>query len=83
MTPADLSCRKLVEILTDYLEGAVTAQERIRVEQHLVICSGCAAYADQLRTTVRLTGTLELDELGPESRRSLLAALEPWLARRA
>lgn len=82
MTTVDLSCRELVEILTDYLERALSAQERIRVEQHLVVCSGCARYADQLRATIRLSGTLELDDLGPESRRSLLAALETWMSKR-
>ena len=40
----DITCREIVEIATDYLEGALTADERETVELHLVLCDGCVNY---------------------------------------
>ena len=74
----DLSCRELVELLTDYLEGAMPEAERDRAEQHLVICAGCATYLDQLRDTIRVTGALREEALGPEAREALLGAFREW-----
>jgi anti-sigma factor RsiW len=81
MTTSDLTCRELVELITDYHERALPPDERIRVEQHLVVCSACTRYEQQLRAAVRLAATIQLDDLGPESRRALLDSLEEWLAR--
>jgi len=51
----DLTCRELVELVTDYLEDSLPAQERARFDTHLEQCEACRAYVDQMRTTVRLT----------------------------
>ena len=51
----DLSCRELVELVTDYLERTLPAHERARFDAHLEECEACRAYVDQVRTTVRLT----------------------------
>ena len=51
----DLTCRELVELVTDYLEDGLPAHERARFEAHLEECEACRAYVDQMRTTVRLT----------------------------
>lgn len=55
MTPA-LTCKELVEIVTDHLEGALPAHERARFEAHLAECDGCATYLEHVRTTIALTG---------------------------
>ena len=81
MTTSDLTCREFVELITDYHESALPTDERIRIEQHLVVCSACTRYEQQLQAAVRLAATLQLDDLGPESRRALLASLDQWLAR--
>ncbi len=52
---AELSCRELVELVTDYLEGSLPAHERARFEAHLGECEACVAYVEQMRATVRLT----------------------------
>jgi anti-sigma factor RsiW len=57
-----MSCQELVELVTDYLEGALSPGERARFEAHLAECSGCRAYLEQMRTTLRLvreSGRLE------------------------
>jgi anti-sigma factor RsiW len=58
----DLPCRELVELVTDYLEGALAPAERARFEAHVAGCAGCETYLEQLRTTIaiaRATGELE------------------------
>jgi anti-sigma factor RsiW len=80
--PGDLECRELVELVTDYLEGALPPEERARFEQHLVICSGCAAYVRQLRAALDAAGRLSEDSLPDEARDRLLTAFRDWKRRR-
>ena len=53
-----LSCQELVELVTDYLEGALSPEDTARFEDHIVWCPGCAAYLEQIRKTIELTGRL-------------------------
>jgi anti-sigma factor RsiW len=69
-----VSCNKLVEHITDYLEGAMAPDERGRVEEHLADCDGCTSFLDQLRTTIRLTGLLTEEQVTAEARTVLLEA---------
>ncbi|MBI3648093.1 MAG: zf-HC2 domain-containing protein [Actinobacteria bacterium] len=73
-----LTCREVVEIVTDYLEGAMTSMERARFEEHLSACDGCANYLRQMRETIRLTGMLEEDQIPQEQKRELLMAFRGW-----
>jgi anti-sigma factor RsiW len=53
-----LTCHDVVELVTDYLEGALpTARER-EVRQHLSRCSGCLRYLAQIQLTARLLAAL-------------------------
>jgi len=47
-----MKCREVVELMTDYLEGALTAPDRERFEQHIVGCDGCRAHLQQRRLTL-------------------------------
>ncbi len=67
-------CRELVEVVTDYLEGALTAGERREVEAHLRDCRGCTAYLAQMRLAIRVLGDLPSEPSDPEVRRRLLQA---------
>ena len=77
---ADLSCRELVELVTDYVEGALDRRTRSRFERHISGCPHCTAYLEQIRETVRLTGMLREDQLEPQARDELLAAFRTWKA---
>lgn len=70
-----LTCRELVELVTDYLEDALPARERARFERHLGGCVGCQAYLEQVRETVRMLGHLGEDPLDPAAQDALLEAL--------
>ena len=81
MTTTDtqaLSCQELVELVTDYLEGALAPADRLRFDGHIAGCNGCTRYVEQLRETIRLTGTITTDDLTPDAERALLAAFAAW-----
>ena len=78
----DLTCAELVELVTDYFEGALSARDRERFEQHVVFCGGCSNYLDQMRRTVELTGRLTEADVSPEARDALLASFRTWKERR-
>jgi predicted anti-sigma-YlaC factor YlaD len=74
----ELSCREVVEILGDYLEGAMTPEDRVRLDEHLADCDGCADYLEQLRVTIRLSGRLSEETVSPEAMAPLLKAFRAW-----
>ena len=74
----ELTCRELVEVVTDYLEGSLPPADRIRFEEHLVMCAPCTIYLDQMRETIRLTGTLREEQVDPAARDALLTAFRDW-----
>jgi anti-sigma factor RsiW len=74
----ELSCQELVELVTDFLEGMLPAEMRERFERHIAHCSGCQTYLEQMRATIRATGTLTPESLPPEAERALLEAFRGW-----
>jgi anti-sigma factor RsiW len=78
----EIDCQDLVELVTEYLHGELPKSDRVRFEEHLALCDGCDTYLEQLRETVRLTGTLAPEQIAPQSRDSLLVAFRGWKAAR-
>lgn len=77
-TQEELSCKELVELVTAYLEGALDPLSLARFEQHLSECPGCLAYVEQMRTTIRLLGTLTEDTIEPQASQALLGVFRDW-----
>jgi anti-sigma factor RsiW len=73
-----LSCQELVELVTSYLDGALPELDRERFEHHISTCDGCGEYVEQMRATIRLTGSLRPADLTLEAERKLLAAFRGW-----
>ena len=73
-----MSCIELVELITEYLEGALPEDRRARFEEHLRGCDGCTAYMEQFETTIRLTGMLTEDQVPTDAREALLGAFRGW-----
>jgi anti-sigma factor RsiW len=73
-----LACIEVVEVVTDYLEGALPARKRRLLEQHLAGCDGCTAYLEQMRETISITGRLEPEDVPPELEERLLSAFREW-----
>jgi anti-sigma factor RsiW len=76
-----MRCREVVELMTDYLEGALSPADVARFEAHLAGCDGCRAYLEQMRTTRRLAGRLGDEPVPEELRRELEAAFRDWRRR--
>ncbi|MGH2354655.1 MAG: zf-HC2 domain-containing protein [Chloroflexota bacterium] len=76
--PDALNCKELVELVTDYLEGALSPTERERFEAHLAACRGCNVYLAQMRQTIRLAGTLTEESISPQAEAALLDAFRTW-----
>ena len=70
----DIACIELVEMLTDYLEGALPPDEVAAVEFHLADCDACAVYLEQMRTTIGEVGSVPVESLPTEAVDALLNA---------
>jgi len=73
-----LVCQQIVELITDYLEGALPRSQRRRFEAHLADCEHCTEYLEQMRATIRLTGRLAREDLTPEMREEFTALYRRW-----
>lgn len=59
-TGEELQCIELVELITEWMEHALSDDIRAQVEAHLAICPDCEAYVDQLRLTSELLAQLDV-----------------------
>ena len=75
---AELACRDLVELVTEYLEDRLSPEDRARFDAHLAECEACRAFLDQFRQTLRALGRLPEESLSAEARTTLLAAFRGW-----
>lgn len=73
-----LTCKQLVETITDYLEGKLSPAERAQFEQHLATCQGCTNYLAQMQKTLTLAGSLSAESLPPDSKQALLTLFKGW-----
>jgi hypothetical protein len=78
--PTHLTCRELVELVTEYLEGKLAREDRTRFEMHLCFCDWCMTYLEQLRATLRATGRLSEESMDPSARDALLDVFRGWKA---
>jgi anti-sigma factor RsiW len=74
----DLTCAEVVELVTEYLEGGLSAHQRERFEEHLGVCDLCVTYLEQMRQTIRSTGELGKDDLDDELHNALIDAFRGW-----
>jgi anti-sigma factor RsiW len=70
----DLACTEEVELITDYLEGALPDAEQRRLETHLATCPGCTEYLEQMRAVAGSLGGLREESIPAELRDSLIAS---------
>lgn len=75
-----MTCKELVELVTDYIEGKLPSVEVIRFEQHLSTCDGCTNYLEQMRKTVHIVGYVQKDALTLQQWQDLLKLFRDWKA---
>jgi predicted anti-sigma-YlaC factor YlaD len=76
--PGGLSCREMVELVTDYLEGTLARPLDERFEAHLAACPGCGEYLEQMRRTLLLVGSLREESVPAAAWDPLLHAFRTW-----
>ena len=69
-----MDCDEFVELVTAYLDGALSPEDEQRMLEHLDLCDGCSTYLDQIRTTIAAVGELPPDEAETPGRDRLLDA---------
>jgi anti-sigma factor RsiW len=73
-----VTCRELVELVTDYLDGALDEDLRVRFEEHLGECPACDVYLDQFRRTIASVGRLREDDVPAPVAEDLLVVFRGW-----
>jgi anti-sigma factor RsiW len=72
-----IPCQVFVELVTEYLDGALPAEDVARIDAHLARCPGCVSVVEQFRATVRLARRIredDVDRIEPGVRADLMAA---------
>lgn len=81
MTPVtreDITCKEIIELVTEFLDGALSPDDLSWFEEHIAGCDNCTTYVEQIRLTIAAAGSVTEDSLDPEARDELLAAFRGW-----
>jgi anti-sigma factor RsiW len=78
MSEQALTCHEVIELLSNYIDGALSDDDRRRVDEHLALCDGCATYLDQLRESIRLSGMVSEEAVPAPEKTALLDAFRDW-----
>ena len=76
----EIVCRQAVELMSDYVEGALPERDRARLEAHLAGCPHCTEYLAQIRDVVAAAGRVEPEDLPPEALDELVSLYRRWRA---
>ena len=71
---AEMTCREFVELVTEYMEGALDEARRAALHAHIDACGGCTEYLRQMKLTVSALGELPLDDNLAGTREAAIAA---------
>ena len=77
-TARTITCQELTEVLTDYLEGVMSAEDRARFDAHLAICDGCVTYVEQMRQAIATVRELRVEDVEATAPDDLLEAFRAW-----
>ena len=83
---ADIDCIELVELVTEYLDAALSEHDRARFEHHVAECPGCAEIFEQFRAVITTTGALRPHDaagVAPETREQMLTVFREWRVARS
>jgi len=74
-----MSCHELVELVTAYLDDALSPADAVRFEAHLETCPDCSAYVAQFAQTINALGALPAERLREETLAGLLDAFRGYV----
>ena len=70
------SCKEIIDLLSEYLEGDLAGGEAGDFEAHMADCPPCVDFLENLKHTRALVRGLRCDEVPPEVQRQLRTFLE-------
>jgi anti-sigma factor RsiW len=73
-----VTCKEVVELMTDYLDGVLSTRDRARFEEHMSGCDGCRAYLSELRTARMLMGRVAAEPVPEPLKAELMSAFRSW-----
>jgi hypothetical protein len=73
-----LTCQEVVELVTELSSGALSPEDRARLEQHLLVCPPCTLYVGQVRATIEMVGGLRAGTPAPETSAALVDIFRRW-----
>lgn len=73
-----LTCKELVELVTEYCDGTLSPEDRARFDEHIGVCPYCGTYLEQMRQTIGTLGLLTEEQITSEARQELLRAFRDW-----
>ena len=73
-----ITCHQLTELVTEYLEGALPWREWMRFQMHVGMCADCRRYLDQMRMTLKATGSLSDTPVDEAAHAALLERFKDW-----
>ena len=76
-----MTCEHLVDLVTDYLEGALSETDRARFDEHIAECPMCQVHLDRMRAMIRELGTLHEHDLDPVALAEMQASFSGWRVR--
>ena len=72
------TCKEVVGLASEYLEGTMGSDEATAFEVHLNFCDGCFRFVDQLRETAATAGALPEEQISDELKARLVLAFRDW-----
>jgi predicted anti-sigma-YlaC factor YlaD len=77
-TTHELTCKEVVELVTDYLEEVLLPEKLAQLEEHLAGCPGCRNYIEQVRLTIGMLRNLAQEPMFSETKEELLRKFQQW-----
>lgn len=74
----EIVCQQWVELVTDYLEGALPPELHAAADRHLADCPHCREYLQQMRRTIALSGRLRQGDVPADVVDALVSAFEEY-----
>ncbi|MDP1731096.1 MAG: anti-sigma factor [Devosia sp.] len=71
-----LTCREITELANGYLDRELPLLTRAQFRLHIIMCSHCRRYVDQLAKTVNMLKTLPHGTPPPDVEEKLVRLLE-------
>ena len=75
---SEITCKELVELVTDHFEDRLTVDANRRFELHVCSCTGCRVYLAQMKALVRTAGRLAEKDVPGAVLEDLLRTFREW-----